>query len=332
MMKLKWSIILLLGVIPFSVNAQKLSFKKDGTFKIVQFTDTHYKHGDMKSDTTLLLISRVLDAEKPDMVVFTGDIVTGRPVREGWDAVTKFVIDRKIPFAVTLGNHDHEQGVTREEIADIITDYPFNINRLSEVSRGRVMDNVIPLYSSQKPLKEAALIYCFDTGAYSTIEGVNGYDWMTTDQIQWYREQSLHYTIRNNFQPLPALAYFHIALPEYRLAFNDEKNVRYGERKEDECPPELNSGMFLSMREMGDVMGTFVGHDHVNDYIVNYHGIALAYGHFSGWKTTYTPEINGVRVVVLKEGKREFDTWLHLLDGTIRDKVSYPAEFTNPGK
>jgi hypothetical protein len=65
---------------------------------------------------------------------------------------------------------------------------------------------------------------------------------------------------------------------------------------------------------------------------VNYHGIALAYGHFSGWKTTYTPEINGARVVVLKEGKREFDTWLHQLDGTIKYKVTFPAEFINQDK
>ena len=322
----KWIIILLLGAFTFSVSAQKLSFKKDGTFKIVQFTDMHYKHGNPKSDTTLLLSPRILDSEKPDLVIFTGDIVTGA-VQEGWDAITKFVIDRKIPFAATLGNHDHEQGMTREEIADIITAYPFNINRLSDVSQGRVMDNVIPVYSSEKQLKEAALIYCFDTGAYSTIEGVSGYDWMTTKQIEWYREQSLHYTVKNNHRPLPALAYFHIALPEYRLAFNDEKNVRYGERKEDECPPELNTGMFFSMKEMGDVMGTFVGHDHVNDYIVNYHGIALAFGHFSGWKTTYTPEINGARVVVLKEGKREFDTWLHQLDGTIKYNVTFPSAF-----
>ncbi len=298
-MNKKLIIILLLGVFTFSLNAQKLSFKKDGTFKIVQFTDMHYKHGDPKSDTTLMLIPRILDTEKPDMVIFTGDIVTGA-VQEGWDAVTKFVIDRKIPFAVTLGNHDHEQGVTREEIADIVTSYPFNINRLSEISHGRVMDNVIPVYSSLKPL--------------------------------WYREQSIHYTVKNNFHPLPALAYFHIPLPEYKLAFDDEKNIRYGERKEDECPPGLNSGMFFSMKEMGDIMGTFVGHDHVNDYIVNYHGIALTYGHFSGWKTTYTPEINGARIVVLKEGKREFDTWLHQLDGNIKHKVSYPSQLLNPAK
>lgn len=321
----------LLCLISFAMYGQKLTFHKEGKFKIVQFTDMHYQHGNAKSDTTLLLVPKILDAEKPDLVIFTGDIVTG-PVQQGWDAITKFVIDRKIPFMVTLGNHDHEQGVTREEIAAIVTAYPYNINTLSEVSRGRVMDNVIPVYSAEKPLKEAALIYTFDSGAYSSIQGVSGYDWITNEQINWYRDQSLHYTLKNNFQPLPALAYFHIPLPEYRMAFNNDKNVRYGDRKEDECPSEINSGMFLSMRQMGDIMGTFVGHDHVNDYIVDYFGIALTYGHFSGWKTTYTPEINGARVVVLKEGKREFDTWLHQLNGEIRQKVTYPTDFTAPKK
>lgn len=320
----------LLSLFAFNLNALKLSFKKDGTFKIVQFTDTHYMHGNPKSDTTLLLIERVLDAEKPDMVVFSGDIVTGKPIREGWDAITQFVIDRKIPFAVNLGNHDHEQGLTRDDIAAFVTSYPFNLNSRSNIAPDRVMDNIIPIYSSTKPLKEAALIYCFDSGAYSTIEGVPGYDWITPAQIEWYRTKSLEYSVKNNFKPLPALAYFHIALPEYRLAFNDEKNVRFGERKEDECSPVLNTGMFFSMKQMGDIMGTFVGHDHVNNYIVDYHRIALAFGHFSGWKTTYTADTNGARIVILKEGKREFDTWLHQLNGTILHKVTYPDDFRNP--
>ena len=330
-MYLRLTFLFLSIAFTISLHAQKLSFNKEGTFKIVQFTDMHYQHGNPKSDTTLLLITRVLDAEKPDMVVFTGDIVTG-PVPEGWDAIMKQVADRKIPFAVTLGNHDHEQGVTREEIARIVTSSPYNLNTPTGSVAGRVMDNVIPIYGSKNNIEESALIYCFDSGAYSTVDGVKGYGWLTTDQIEWYRQQSMHYSVKHHFQPLPALAYFHIPLPEYRLAFNEEKNVRYGVRMEAECSPELNSGMFLAMREMHDVMATFTGHDHVNNYIVNYHDIALAYGCFSGWRTTYTPAMNGVRVVVLKENKREFDTWLHLLDGTTLYKVTYPADFTGTEK
>lgn len=293
-----------------AIKAQKLNFNKDGLFKIVQFTDVHYVHGNSKSDTALLAIRRVLETENPDFVVFTGDIVTGKPVKEGWDAVTKPVIDRRIPFVVTLGNHDDEYGVSRAELEKIITGYPYNCNYPSGGQLSGVMNNVIPVYGSEKDMQVKSLIYCFDSGAYSTISGVEGYGWITSDIIDWYKKQSLHFTLQNNLQPLPALAFFHIPLPEYRLAFNDENNKRVGVRKEDECPPDLNSGMFLAMKEMRDVMGTFTGHEHVNDYIVNYYDIALAYGQFTGWRTTYIPEMNGARIILLKEDKREFDTWI----------------------
>lgn len=331
MRKLFFSSLLLCVSFAF-VHAQKLNFRKDGTFKIVQFTDVHYAHGNAKSDTTLLAINRVLDAEKPDLVIFTGDIVTAKPVKEGWDALTNIVSQREIPFAVTLGNHDDEQGVTRPTLEKWITSYPLNVNSVSGGNLSGVLNTVLPVYSAKKDMKTAALIYCFDSGAYSTIEGLGGYGWIRTDIIDWYKQQSLNYTIKNNFQPLPAVAYFHIPLPEYRLAFNDKSNKRFGVRKEDECPPDLNSGMFLAMREMRDVMGTFVGHDHVNDYIVNYYDIALAYGQFTGWRTTYIPEMNGARVVLLKEGKREFETWLRMLDGSTKYKTVFPADFPQEKK
>ncbi|MPM23130.1 3',5'-cyclic adenosine monophosphate phosphodiesterase CpdA [bioreactor metagenome] len=312
-----------------ATKAQKLNFNKNGLFKIAQFTDVHYVHGNSKSDTALLNIQRVLDTEKPDMVIFTGDAVTGRPVKTAWDALTKLVIDRKIPFAVALGNHDDESGTTRFELEKIITSYPYNCNYPTSGQLNGVMNNVIPVYGSEKDMQVKSLIYCFDSGTYSTISDVPGYGWITSDVIDWYKKQSFHFTRQNNFQPLPALAYFHIPLPEYRLAFNDESNKRVGVRKENECPPDLNSGMFIAMKEMQDVMGIFAGHDHVNNYMVNYYGIALTYGQFSGWRTTYVPEINGARIVQLTEGKREFDTWIRFLDGTVKYKATFPADLTN---
>ena len=41
-----------------------LKFNKDGKFKIVQFTDVHYIHGNPKSAVSLERINEVLDAEK----------------------------------------------------------------------------------------------------------------------------------------------------------------------------------------------------------------------------------------------------------------------------
>lgn len=318
---------LILSILPLYVNAQKLVFNRDSTFKIVQFTDMHYQHGNPKSDTTLLSIQRVLDAEKPNLIIFTGDIVTSRSIEEGWNTVTKFAIDRKIPFAVTFGNHDDEQGTTRSDLADLITHFPYNVNKIAGDGLQANLNNVLSIYGSKHNMKVESTIYLFDSNAYSTISGVGGYGWITTETIDWYKNKSLEFTLKNNMHPIPSLAFFHIPLPEYSIAFDDEKNIRYGERLEKECSPKLNSGMFLAMKEMRDILGVFTGHDHVNNYIVNYYDIALAYGCFSGWRNTYVPEINGARVIVLKEGDRVFDTWLHLLDGSIKHNVSFPSDF-----
>jgi hypothetical protein len=81
------------------------------------------------------------------------------------------------------------------------------------------------------------------------------------------------------------------------------------------------------MRESGDVMGIFVGHDHDNDFVAMYHGILLGYGRFSGGNTEYNHLSNGGRVIILKEGKRSFDTYVHLRSGEIINRVTYPKTF-----
>ena len=74
--------------------------------------------------------------------------------------------------------------------------------------------------------------------------------------------------------------------------------------------------MFAAMVESGDVTGVFVGHDHDIDYVVAEKGIALGYGRFSGDDTTYNNLRPGVRLLVLTEGERGFETWIHERDGS----------------
>lgn len=93
-----------------------LQFNKNGEFKIVQFTDIHFKYGNPASDIALKRIGEVLDAERPDLVVFTGDVVYAAPADTAMRKVLSYATDRKIPFVVTFGNHDNEQGKTRAEL------------------------------------------------------------------------------------------------------------------------------------------------------------------------------------------------------------------------
>jgi hypothetical protein len=119
------------------------------------------------------------------------------------------------------------------------------------------------MYSfERREIKQPHCFNCLDTYAYSKIKTVKGYDWIGRSQIDWYSRESRKYTERNEGQPLPALTFLHIPLPEYTQAWESFETKRYGDRNEKECSPHINSGMFANMLECGDVMGVFAGHDH----------------------------------------------------------------------
>jgi 3',5'-cyclic AMP phosphodiesterase CpdA len=312
---------------PIAVMGQReLTFNAStGKFKIAQFSDTHYIYGNDKAKAALDCLGETIDAEQPDLVIITGDVIFGKPADKSLRAVLDVVSMRKTPFIVTFGNHDDESGLSREQLFSIIRSYPTNITFDAEGVSG-VGNCSFPV--KDKNGKAEAVIYCFDSGAYSEMEDAKGYDHIKFDQIAWYRDLSATYRKGNGGYPVPSLAFFHIPTPEYAYAASDEKVIMRGTRAEHACPPEINSGLFASMKEMEDVRAIFVGHDHDNDYAALYKGILLAYGRYSGGNTVYNNlKPNGARIIELTEGKEGFTTWIRLSGGKVLQTLSYPDDF-----
>ncbi len=302
----------------------ELKFNQDKKFKIVQFTDTHVMLmlGEPNWKATFETFSKVLDAEKPDLVVLTGDIVTGAPTQKGWETVTGWIIQHKIPYAIVFGNHDDETDLTRTQLSDLIEKMPFSlmVGRTDHVSD---YGNYLIQIQTSDGKSAAETLYFMDSNAYATVPEVGFYGWFQNDQIQWYRDQSQKIKKANDGVNIPAMAFFHIPLPEYAQAYRNEKNPAIGVRLEDECSPDVNSGMFTAMLEGGDITATFVGHDHSNDYVSYLYGIALCYG---GGRTTYDDLSYGGRVIELTEGQRSFKTWIRTRDGEVLLPVNFPED------
>ena len=302
-----------------------LKFNTNGKLKIVQFTDVHYRATDeANSQPALDIMNEILDKEHPDLVIYTGDLVFSNGTFEGLDKVLDVVISRNIPFAVAWGNHDDEYDHTRTELYDYVQKKKGAVMpiRVSDVSP----DYVIPIKAHNSD-KVAAILYCIDSNSYTNIEAIGGYDWIHTEQIAWYCEVNKMFTTMNDGNPLPALAFFHIPIPEFRDALLDDHNRFFGVKAEGIASPKINSGFFSAIRERGDVMGILVGHDHDNDYAVMYKNVMLAYGRYSGGNTVYNDIANGARVIDMYEGERKFDSYIRLANDVIESKLSYPESF-----
>ena len=319
-------ILLFAGFSGYSQLKPKISFNNSGELKIVQFTDTHIELKDTENLEAYTVIENVLKLEKPDLVVLTGDIVTEDDPQQAFKKLAAIFEKYKTPWAMVFGNHESEHNLSRKDLTVFIEKLPFCIN-INDIKSHGYSNFIIPV--SGKNEEPAAQLYFMDSNMYSTLEPtVGGWGWFTHEQVSWYREQSRKLTISNNGKPFPALAFFHIPLPEYTSAWNNKAIPPIGVKNEDECSPVINTGMFAAMLESGDVMGTFVGHDHINDYIGIHYGIALAYGRVSKVMKDKEDPLAGGRVIVMKEGKREFDTWIRDMNGVKVLECNYPDSFS----
>jgi len=325
--KISYSLIILFCLFKSDANGQNipiLKFNSYDKFKIVQFTDTHLKiNKKSQSDSVLMIMTNILEKEKPDLVMLTGDIATSEDVKGAWSAITKPMIDAGIPWAVVFGNHDHEHGFTNRQIMDYIVTLPFNCSQPGPKNIFGSGNYVLKIKDIDGKLTKA-LLYCIDSNAYTSEENndeLGEYDWIKFDQINWYREESSRFTEENGGNPYPALAFFHIPLPEYKEVVDFKTTI--GDKDEGVSSPKINSGMYCAMLESKDIMGVFAGHDHNNNYIGCLNNICLAYGCKTGLDS-YGKLEKGARVIVLYEGERKFDTWIETLSTPEKYLVSYP--------
>jgi UDP-2,3-diacylglucosamine pyrophosphatase LpxH len=290
-----------------------LKFRPDGMFKIVQFTDI--QDGPDMDPRTDKLMNNVLDYEKPDLVVLTGDYLDGKcksvqGVKKAINNIAQPMEKRQIPWGVVFGNHDEEQGqMTESEMLNVYMTYPHNLSRFGPDNVDGT-GNYNLLVSGSKDKRPVFNIYMLDSGRYSK-GGVGVYDWIKTSQIEWYRNTCLSLKKQYN-KTIPALMFFHIPVPEFKQIW--ESGKAKGTRNESVDAPLVNSGLFTSAIEMGDVKGIFVGHDHTNDYIGELYGIRLGYSRNTGFGTYGKDGFSrGARVFVIKESDPEhFDTWMRL--------------------
>jgi hypothetical protein len=101
--------------LPHVSNSNAVPLIMNSSLKIVQFADLHFGEEHVKDRKTESVMREVLQIERPDLVVFSGDQISGYAIvganerRKYWYQALSVVSDAGVPFATLFGNHDDQQ-------------------------------------------------------------------------------------------------------------------------------------------------------------------------------------------------------------------------------
>lgn len=247
---------------------------------------------------TTRFVQRMIEAEKPDFIAFTGDNIFGASTADAAESLSEAfapAIESKLPWAAILGNHDHESTMTREELMSFISLMDYSLSQINPFGKGSNAHidgfgnyNIQIYGASGSALVNTSILnlYFLDSGDRETVEGIRTYGWIKESQLHWLR------SISEGFQAKkfdgadllsrlsPALAFFHIPIPEVRQLWYKEI---VGQFQEAVACSSVNSGVLQTLVSMKDVKAVFLGHDHTNDFCGEMEGIQFCYGGGSGY-------------------------------------------------
>lgn len=231
----------------------------NGTYKILQLSDTQIssmgeacwhltneqKMWPCNAKNTTAFIEALLNAEKPDFVVFAGDNVVGKSqyqventLKHLFDPLTS----SNTPFGVILGNHDVETSeLSVEKIFKFIKrNYP---NSLVGNIQMLVKD-------TDHTLLYQAFLFDYP---YSGQKAESGYHYWTPEQISWFND----YVVE-----APAVTFGHLPLDVYKHV---DPNTIIGDKFEPVYSASGERSLWNAF-EGHQILSYSAGHDHVNDF------------------------------------------------------------------
>jgi len=310
------------------------------TFKILQLADLHFGEaeftdwGPLQDEKSAGVIQKVIEKERPDLVVLSGDQLTGNDIDENATEYYSNLISilqssqDNIKWVMIFGNHDDAPLERKDKYGNIIyfgtktsredllkKDMSFS----SSFSKRGPIDMpgnnyFVPLYLKNVPVLN---IYLFDSGGGVLSEKI---DKSQTDWLKTVSKKS----------SLPGVAFQHIPSSVDDFEFSDNCVGQHDDSidaitVDSEIVGELASSKVLFLG---------VGHDHGNGYCCRhkYNWIDVCFGRHSGYGGySHRDWARGARIYLLTHNGKQinWESWTRLESGEVVDTFmgshSYPS-------
>ena len=250
-------------------------------------------------------IRKAVEEVKPDLITMTGDNADCKP---GYIRIAQFMDSLGVPWAPVMGNHDGDNGDERYEFWCGYQLYKAKNCVFKYGPAGMGIGNyVINITENGKIIHT---LYMMDTHSDTSLP-CGGYDHLWDNQLQWY-EWAVKGTEKLAGKNVESSIFFHIPCVQYKNAweeagYNAETGVyegsgysdSFGSKDENICAPNFDSGFFALAEELDSTKNMIAGHDHVNNFSINYQGIQLSYSLKCGPASSWTESKNGGSVLTV---------------------------------
>ena len=281
----------------------------DRPIRIAQFADLHFgtegnSYHNNRDERTKEYMQYIVDTEKPDLIVCSGDNIMTTGVEKLKEFV-ELMESYETPWTFIYGNHDAEStasGYSKKSLSDYLdscdTKYLLYDSGFVDFSNNRYGNFSISVLNHDGSKLLGAVIL-MDSGTYDSK--IASYESITEGQIDWYKKEidklNAQYTGEGT---MPSVVFAHIQLPEYYTAYkaaraNDgasfiiDRKLIYSEIESIKSggPTNVNTGLFDAKKEKDSTVAYFCGHDHIFDFQVEMDGIVLGFGPQTGFSTLF---------------------------------------------
>ncbi|MBO4733571.1 MAG: metallophosphoesterase [Clostridia bacterium] len=306
----------------------KLAHNKNRDFCLLNLTDPQLKAqewdegnktGNIFKKTVETLIRRV----SPDLITLSGDLSYAGDF-ESYKNFANYFDSLKIPWTCCFGNHDNQDGDGFvQKVVDEYLKHEFFAFERCDSSLGN--SNLALLI--EKNGKSACGIILMDTHdrvPYIRDECGKNLAWagLTPKQLAWYGERIAEFKkagcndtvlivhIPINAYLAAAKAAFKNAVPDKTVTLSDSygKDIwkkgyenSYGVFHEPISAYPEDEGAFDLICRLGSTKNIVCGHNHINNFVVEYNGVRFIFGTKTGIGSYFEPEINGGTVIGINE-------------------------------
>ncbi|CAI0475767.1 unnamed protein product, partial [Linum tenue] len=291
-----------------------------------------------------------LDAEKPDFVVYLGDLVTANnvPIANAssyWGQATSPARQRGIPWASVFGNHDDMPfewpiewfsgpGIPEVRCREVQYSCSFKgtqrlvlmkneVEQNAPLSRSKfgpkelwpsISNYVLQLSSPDDPKSPVLFMYFLDSGGGSYPEVIS------SAQAKWFERKSREI---NPESKVPEIIFWHIPSKAYKEVapwFGIRKPCVGSINKESVAAQEAEFGIMDMLAKRPSAIFV-VGHNHGLDWCCPYEKLWLCYARHTGYGG-YGNWARGARMVeAIGEQDFSLKSWIRMEDGKVHSEV-----------